>query len=406
MNRPSVVVFAMGDTGHFKRLRPLIAGLAERGLRTHVFTRADRRGDVERLGGEFSDLFKDRTLDEADPASVPIPSRSVTFAGRFGDDIVREAGELRPGLVVHDSFAVIGRVVAYHLQIPRVNVCAGHNLAPRPTLEALAHDARVRISEQCRRAVDVLRDRHGMPDASPFSYIDGLSHDLNVYCEPPEFLLPAEREAFRPMAFFGSLLPDPEPTAVDRASAFGPNSHARLRIYASFGTVIWSYYEAAAIAALAAIADAVARSAETLALISLGGRTAPALTARLSRGNVRVAQYVDQWTVLHEASVMFTHQGLNSTHEAIYCRTPMISYPFFSDQPGLARRCHALGLALPLVDSGSRGPVTAADVDAAIARLAATRVDLDARLDEARTWELATIAARAGVLETIVGLMR
>ncbi|HZI84146.1 MAG TPA: hypothetical protein VFF44_09550, partial [Casimicrobiaceae bacterium] len=105
-------------------------------------------------------------------------------------------------------------------------------------------------------------------------------------------------------------------------------------------------------------------------------------------------------------SVMFTHQGLNSTHEAIYCRTPMISYPFFSDQPGLARRCQAFGLALPLAASGPRGPVTSADVDDAIARITATRTDFDARLAEARTWEVATIAARPGVLERIVGLMR
>ena len=396
----------MGDTGHFKRLRPLIAGFAARGLRTHVFTRADRRDDVERLGGEFSDLFEGRTLDEADPTSIPLPSRSVTFAGRFGDDVVRQVAPLRPGAVVHDAFAVIGSVVAYHLEIPRVNVCAGHNLAPRPTLDALARDPRVRTSEQCRRAVEVLRDRHGMPDASPFSYIDGLSDDLNVYCEPPEFLQLSEREAFQPIAFFGSLLPDADPAPGERASVFGANSDARLRIYASFGTVIWSYYEEAAVAALTAIADAVAKTSDALALISLGGRTAPALAARLARPNVRVARYVDQWTVLHEASVMFTHQGLNSTHEAIYCRTPMISYPFFSDQPGLARRCQAFGLALPLAASGPRGPVTSADVDDAIARITATRTDFDARLAEARTWEVATIAARPGVLERIVGLMR
>src|SRR5439155_4817570 len=400
--RSSAVVFAMGDTGHFKRMRPIIAGLAARGHRAHVFTRLDRRDEVERLGGEFSDLFEGRSLDEADATSVPLPSRSVTFAGRFGDDVVRQVAILRPEVVIHDAFAVIGSVVAHHLGLPRVNVCAGHNLAPKPTLEALARDPRVRTSEQCRRAVELLRERHGMPGASPFSYIDGLSNDLNVYCEPPEFLLPAEREAFQPIAFFGSLLPDPPPATGDHASAFGANRNVRLRIYASFGTVIWSYYEAAAINALTAISDAVANTDGAVALVSLGGRNSPELAAQLSRRNVRVENYVDQWAVLHHASVTFTHQGLNPTHEANYNGTPMISYPFFTDQPGLARRCQEFGLAVPLAESELRGPVSANDVHAALARIEAGAADFQARFDEARRWELAAIAGRPAVLDRIL----
>jgi UDP:flavonoid glycosyltransferase YjiC (YdhE family) len=397
----SAVVFSMGDIGHFKRLRPIIAGLAARRLRTHVFTHVGLRDDVERLGGEFSDLFEARPLGEADATSIPLPSRGVTFAGRFGDDVVRQAAALGPGVVIHDAFAVVGSVVAHHLDLPRVNVCAGHNLAPGPTLRALARDPRVRISEQCWRAVEALRERHGMPNASPFSYIDGLSHDLNVYCEPPEFLLPAEREEFQPLAFFGSLLPDPIVETGGRASVFGMRRDAPLRIYASFGTVIWRYYMSAAVDALTAISDAVATLDRAVALISLGGLDAPELVDQLARPNVRVESYVDQWKVLQETSVMFTHQGLNSTHEAIYHRTPMISYPFFSDQPGLARRCRDFGLAVPL-SSDLRGPVSAGDVHAALARIETDAAGLQARLAEARLWELATIAARPAVIERIV----
>lgn len=405
MTGSRAVVFSMGDTGHFKRLRPIIAGLATRGLRTHVFTHIGFRDDVERLGAKFSDLFEGRPLADADATSVPIPARSVTFAGHFGDDVVRHVAVLRPDLVIHDAFAVIGSVVAHHLGLPRVHVCAGHNLAPGPTLEALARDPRVNISDQCWRAVDALRERHGMPDAGPFSYIAGLSRELNVYCEPPEFLLPEEREAFQPIAFFGSLLPDAPVETGGHASAFGTGSDARLRIYVSFGTVIWRYYEAAAVGALTAISDAVAAIDGAVALVSLGGWDAPELAARLARPNVRVENYVDQWKVLHEASVMFTHQGLNSTHEAIYHGVPMIAYPFFTDQPGLARRCRELGLSLPL-SRELRGPVSAGHVLEALERVQSSAAELQARLAEARRWELATIAARPAVLDRIVQLIR
>jgi len=405
MTALTAVVFSMRDTGHFKRLRPIIGGLVARGFRTHVFTQTGYREEVGRLGGEFSDLFEGRLLEAADATSVPVPARSVAFAGRFGDDVVRQVAALRPDVVIHDAFAVIGVVVAHHLRLPRVCICAGHNLAPGPTLEALARDPRVRISDQCWQGIDALRKHHGMPDAGPFSYIDSLSRDLNICCEPPEFLLPAEQEPFAPLAFFGSLLPDSPVESAVGGSAFGAGSDAPFRIYASFGTVIWRYYEAAAVGALTAISDAIAEIDGAAGLVSLGGHDAPELAARLARANVRVESYVDQWKALHEASVMFTHQGLNSTHEAIYQRTPMIAYPFFSDQPGLARRCRDLGIALPLVPE-LRGPVSAQDVHAALARLAESAAELRGRLAVARQWELSAIAARPAVIERIVGLVR
>ena len=46
--------------------------------------------------------------------------------------------------------------------------------------------------------------------------------------------------------------------------------------------------------------------------------------------------------VLAAADVFVTHHGLNSTHESIAERVPMLSYPFQWDQPGMAERCQAL----------------------------------------------------------------
>ena len=182
------------------------------------------------------------------------------------------------------------------------------------------------------------------------------------------------------------------------------DSGRKLRVYASFGTVVWRYYEAAVLAALEAVADAVASRDDAVALVSLGGRGTPEHAARLARRNVRVEPYVEQWRVLREASVFVTHHGLNSTHEAIFQRTPMISYPFFGDQPGLAKRCQELGLAIPLADA-PRAPITPEAVRAAFARVASERTAMQARFETARGWELAAIRGRGAVVERIVALM-
>jgi hypothetical protein len=157
------VVFGMPERGHFNRLLPLIAGLAGAGIPTYVCTDLRFREGVTRAGGRFVDLFAERPIDGADATSIPTPCRFVSFAGHYADDVVREVAALRPAIVVHDTFAVIGAAVANHLALPRVNVCAGHNLVPGPTVEALRQDPRLNISEACWRGVRALRERHGMP---------------------------------------------------------------------------------------------------------------------------------------------------------------------------------------------------------------------------------------------------
>ena len=168
----------------------------------------------------------------------------------------------------------------------------------------------------------------------------------------------------------------------------------------------WRYYADEAFGALAALAEAVGATEHARALISLGGHPLPAqLRARLRHPAVDVADYVDQWRVLQGASLFLTHHGLNSTHEAIYHRVPMLSYPFFGDQPRLAARCRDLGLAIPVVDA-PRAPVTAEDFRRALGQAAAAAPRLARALARAREWEQEVLEAREGVIDQVVALAK
>jgi MGT family glycosyltransferase len=404
MNQPPIVIVSMPERGHFNRLRPLIADLAKARIPTYVFTDLMFREEVDALGGRFVDLFAGRSIVSADATSIPIPCRYVSFAGRYAEAMAREIATLRPAVLIHDTFAVIGTAVANILGIPRVNVCAGHNLSLVVTPEALGMP-KVFVSNDCLRGVEALRVHYGMPNACPFSYASGLSPHLNVYCEPPEFLCAEERLSIEPVAFFGSLWTEQVDRETTAPAPFGEETSSRLRVYVSFGTVIWRYYEREAIAALRGITEALMGMPSVVAVVGLGGRVPNADTHQLASRNVRVESYLQQWDVLREAAVFITHHGLNSTHEAIYHQTPMISYPFFSDQPGLAKRCQELGLAVPLA-SALRGRIDPEDVRAAMACLTANRETMQERLAEARSWEMKTIRMRPQVIERIVGLSR
>ena len=415
----AIVVVCMPERGHLQRLLPLIAALAARGRAVHVMTDAGFAPDVARAGARPLDLFARCPLDAADATSIPVPSRYVSFAATYAETVTAEIAALAPAVVVYDTFAVIAPLVARRLGVPYVNVCAGHAALPARAVARLRNDPRVATSDACHAAVRRLREVYGMTGASPFSYVDGVSPYLNLYCEPPQFLDAADRQALEPLAFFGSL-PAEAGKVADSAAATGARgdlrhrrcgggstppriSPARLRVYVSFGTVIWRYYARAAYTAFGVLADALA-GLDAEVVMSLGRHDLEAgRRAALARPHLRVESYVDQWTVLQACDVFVTHHGLNSTHEAIFHRVPMLSYPFFDDQPGLALRCQELGLALPL-GAEPRTPLAADAVARATRRLVDERDAFAARLAEARAWELATIAARPAVIDRLLAL--
>lgn len=397
--KPSVVVVCMGGVGHLQALLPLVVGLCARGVTVHVMTDADFRMAVEREGARFIDLYARHPLAAADATSIPLPSRYVTFAGVYAESVTTQVAALAPRLIVYDMFAVVGPLVARALGIPYVAMCSNHAPVPARVLAALRQDRRVATSDACWAAVRRLQDVHGLHNASPFSYADSLSPYLNVYGEPEEFLSAEDRAALEPIAFFGVLGPPVRPGS----STLWPKRTPGGAIYVSFGTVIWSYFSQTAVAALSVIAETLAdRDVEVR--ISRGRHPLPASALqRIERSNVRVVDYVDQWRALADADAFLTHHGTNSTHESIFQQTPMLSYPFFGDQPALARRCQELGLALPL----TAAPQDALDPSVllhALQRLADERQRFAARLAEARAWEQRTIDGRAAVIDRILSL--
>jgi UDP:flavonoid glycosyltransferase YjiC (YdhE family) len=410
MTNRSIAFFVMRGASHVNPLRPLISGVAGRGITSYVFTDRRHRVDVERAGGTFVDLFAAYPLERADDESLPVPCRFVSFAARYAEDVLRDLEEMRPSLVVYDTHAVIGRVVGAALGVPYVAVCSGHNASPDRLPLLTSTVASIRISASCRRAVGTLRDRWGVDDASPFSFVSGLSPFLNVYPEPAAYLTEAERQGFEPVAFHGCLPTQEEIEA--RRLAGGPSyfdgDATALKVYASFGRVVRRYWPAETLGAARAISEAVAGMPDVCAVIdasSLGGPGPGAESVRaLTNPNVSVRDDVDQWTILQEADVFVTHNGLNSTHEAILHRVPMVSYPFYWDQPALAEKCRSLGLAIPLTET-LRGPVGADDAHTAFAELSSRREALRAALAEAREWEWQVIADRSSVLQRITDLI-
>jgi UDP:flavonoid glycosyltransferase YjiC (YdhE family) len=404
--QPTIAFFCMPEPGHFQALSAVIGRIVRSDLSACVFTHRRFRQQVERLGATFVDLFEKYPIDAVDRESRPIPCRYVSFAGAYGDQIAEELKALRPAAVIYETFSVIGPVVARRLAIPAINVFVNHNPHPERTLLALQSDARVAVSAQCHRAARKLREEFGMGDASPFSYVTGLSPLLNLYGEPAEFLNEQDRAAYEPLAFFGCL-PDVVSShySRERVRYFADGSQQSLKVYVSFGTIIWRYYSREALAAIQAIADGTVEFGDVGVVVSLGeSQVEPGAIAALQRPRVQFLPFVDQCQVLDEADLFVTHHGMNSTHEAIFRHVPMISYPFMADQPALAAKCQQLGLAIALT-SVLRGPISSREVQIAFAQSLERRSAIQASLKIASEWERRTMAEREAVIERIKNLL-
>jgi UDP:flavonoid glycosyltransferase YjiC (YdhE family) len=392
----SVAFVAMQGISHLKRMRPLIAGVTRRGETAHVFAEPPLRAIAEEGGGVFHDVFRNRPQEQE---SQPRPVRNVTFAGEHAESLAAELKALRARLVVYDTFAPVGRAVGHALGLPYVNVCAGHAVDPSQPerFMSLADGHRpLIVSDRCRRAVDVLRERYGFGDASPLSYMTSFSPHLNVYCEPPAFLDKDIRPRFEPVAFLGSLSPDAE-----RGGA-SPFRGERTKVYASFGTIAWRYFSDAMLAALEAVAAAVASQPGVETVISLGNSGAD--PARLARPRVAVRPWVDQWAALRDADVFVTHHGLNSTHEAIWHQVPMLGYPIFGDQPGQAEVCERLGISRALAHD--RAAIDESHVRAALDALEHDGAAMHEALATARAEEERVIAGRDALVDRLLKLAR
>jgi MGT family glycosyltransferase len=62
-------------------------------------------------------------------------------------------------------------------------------------------------------------------------------------------------------------------------------------------------------------------------------------------GHVQIAQYIPQSRLLPRCALVITHGGFSTVLGALGEGVPMVIVPISADQPLLARRCAALGVA-------------------------------------------------------------
>ena len=137
-------------------------------------------------------------------------------------------------------------------------------------------------------------------------------------------------------------------------------------------------------------------------------------SATATEARWRIESFVPQWAVLaHEAvQVYVTHNGANSTYEALLNEVPMVCVPTGKDQPANAARVKASGTGV-VVPGGPAGPVAAAlrevlaDLPAFVKRIGTVRRALATQGGATRAADVIEHVAACGGYEHLKpGLVR
>lgn len=400
-NGPSIAVFLVDQPTHVGTTLNIVAELATSGCRVRVWTSLKYHAALKAMGVEVSDIYAGRTLDDYDNESRPLPVRFVTLAGCLTDQMAQEVLAWGADVILAEAFALIGRTIAKSLGLPWVLINAGHRKNDQGYRHENALISPAIVGDRFNKALARIHSLPQMPSINPHSYFPDQSPFLNIYLQPQEWLTLELAGHTEPCVYFGSLNKD----QMQPVRRTGPTD--RLRIYTAFGTVIGRKWGARTFEILQSIVRAASQIPNCHHTIALGGVDLPQRDRKvLEDGDVRLVLHAPQMEELSKQHVFVTHHGMNSTHEAVAARIPMLSIPFVHDQPALARRCQAFGLAQTCFaeDSVLDTDLTEQGILAGIKTILEQWDAMQDRFDTAQAWENDVIAQRSTVIKAVCAL--
>ena len=240
---------------------------------------------------------------------------------------MQEAKELNPDYIMHDSFAVWGKIIAQNLRLPAISFITtyAHNkrtFLAFPELYMPILKTTVKDSPKLFYAYGIytlLATKHKAILGGP-GEIMICKEKLNIVFTVPS-LQPKIKTFAKTFKFVG-------PSIRPRNIKDGLNdsfSGGKKIIYISYGTVInddISFFKKCVRAFT---------NTDYNVVISLGNKFEINEIPDLPK-NIIVKKYIDQLSILQKASLFITHAGMNSVTESLYFGVPMILIPDTDEQ--------------------------------------------------------------------------
>jgi UDP:flavonoid glycosyltransferase YjiC (YdhE family) len=256
------------------------------------------------------------------------------LASRFIRGVMAEAGAWGADLIVSESLEFGGYVAAELLGLP-------HAVVDTSPLMPLRHPL-------IPQWIDDLRVRAGLPRADATT---AHGARLRAGLLPPAWYPPQVRE------------PSHRYYRPDDCQAAEPLDPAIAHLPADLPTVLVTMGSGAPAHLLAktAVFETLVAALGSLpynAVVALGQQTYPSRWNGPRPGNVHLATFVPQRTLLPACAAFITHCGFSGVREAVLAGVPIVALPLFAEHPQNSARVVELGL-------GVRLDVSALDLESA-----------------------------------------
>jgi len=331
-----IVFFNIPAHGHTNPTLGIVKELIKNNHEVYYYSYEIMREKIESSGAHFipCDKFDSQTkLSNEDKERI---SKDLVFSTNLiidmtlnlDDAILEEMKELKPDVIIADSMAFWGKLIAKKLNIPFISSTT--------TFAFNKYSARVMKKEgpglfkliksisKINKNLDKLREK----GYKVKSVLDIISNDENtstiVYTS--KYFQPYAETFNSNYAFVGPILRE----SIEKIEKIEIPT-----VYISLGTVNNNnkdFYQNC----FDALKD------EKLRVIMSVGEEIDIESLDKIPDNFIVKKYVDQISVLEISDVFITHCGMNSTSEGLYYGIPLILFPQTTEQKGVANRVKEL----------------------------------------------------------------
>lgn len=337
-----IVFFCIPAHGHTNPTLGVVRELIKRGHEVWYYSYDSMREKIEGAGAKFvsCDEYDPQTKLSADDGErigkdlAFSTNLIVDMTLALDDAIIKDMTDLQPDVIIADSMAYWGKLIAKKLNIPFISSTT--------TFAFNRYSAKVMKGKgdslfsvlfsmpKINKSLNRLREK-GYEVKNILSIIENDNDTNTIVYTAPEFQPYAETFSDK-YAFVGaSIRPITEPMEKTDIPT----------VYVSLGTVINQRREFFK-NCIEALGNRPYR-----VIMSVGEYTDISSFGELPE-NIQVVSKVDQMAVLAVADVFITHCGMNSVNEALYFGVPLILVPQTPEQSGVAYRTREVGAGLPL----------------------------------------------------------
>ena len=330
--------FCIPAHGHTNPTLGVVKELTGAGHQVYYFSFEMFREKIEKAGAVFVgcdgydfDMEDKDNADRVGKDKVFATELLVSSTLALDEMTTAKVKEIKPDLVVSDSVAFWGKLVAMKHGLPYVsstttfafNRYSAKYMEESPWDIAKMLVAMPRINKQIKR----LREK-GYPVKGLLDIVQN-DNETNTIVYTSKYFQPCADTFSDRYHFIGpSIRPIAEPVAKT----------AEKTVYISMGTVNQNreFYRNCI---------RVLGKTDWQVIISMG--TNPEHFDDLPK-NIQIHETVDQMAVLSIADAFITHCGMNSASEGLYFRVPLVLFPQTPEQGAVAKRAKELGAGVML----------------------------------------------------------